>query len=223
MAFLDEHAAFARAAKAGVFQVDSTGLLIATFTHRTSRALDPQLHTHLLIANRVHRATDGQWRALDGREVFMFQEAAGSLYQATLRTELSARLGVAWTPVTSDGQADTHGVPAALAEHFSSRRRAIEVEGAARVAVTEARLGRGLTDDERHRAYQVATYVTREAKEGRHSTEALLDRWRTEAEALGLGPERWLASALARPEPQLAFGMTIHDAATLTEDVVDEL
>ena len=46
IAFLDEHAAFTRRGHAGVLQVDTEGLVGATFVHRTSRAADPQLHTH---------------------------------------------------------------------------------------------------------------------------------------------------------------------------------
>ena len=64
IAFLDEHAAFTRRGHAGVLQVDTEGLVGVTFVHRTSRAADPQLHTHLLIANKV-RAADGKWLAID--------------------------------------------------------------------------------------------------------------------------------------------------------------
>jgi len=66
LSFLEEHAAFARSGQAGVFQADTSGLMAAAFVHRSSRALDPQLHTHVLLANKVRRS-DGQWRSLDGR------------------------------------------------------------------------------------------------------------------------------------------------------------
>ena len=66
LAYLERHAAFSRTGKAGVHQVDTKGYVAAAFVHRTSRALDPQLHTHVLVANKV-RCADGKWRALDGR------------------------------------------------------------------------------------------------------------------------------------------------------------
>jgi len=60
IAFVEDHAAFHRRGHNGVLQVDTEGLLVASFVHRTSRAADPQLHTHVLVANKV-RAEDGAW------------------------------------------------------------------------------------------------------------------------------------------------------------------
>ena len=66
MAFLEDHAAFTRRGRGGLLQVDTEGLLAAAFVHRTSRSADPQLHTHVLVANKV-RTRDGQWLSLDAR------------------------------------------------------------------------------------------------------------------------------------------------------------
>ena len=93
LSFLQDHAAFTRRGAGGVFQVDTEGFVAASFLHRTSRAADPQLHTHVLLANKV-RAEDGRWLSLDGRELYEHQKAAGMLYRAALRAELTASLGV---------------------------------------------------------------------------------------------------------------------------------
>ena len=45
MEFLQDHAAFTRRGHAGAVQADTDGYVAAAFTHRTSRARDPQLHT----------------------------------------------------------------------------------------------------------------------------------------------------------------------------------
>ena len=45
--------------------VPGNGFIGAAFRHRTSRAGDPQLHTHVLVANMT-RGPDGRWTALDG-------------------------------------------------------------------------------------------------------------------------------------------------------------
>lgn len=79
LSFLEDHAAFSRTGRGGLFQVDTDGFVAAAFTHHTSRAGDPQIHSHVLIANKV-RCADGRWRSLDGREIFAFQKAAGMLY-----------------------------------------------------------------------------------------------------------------------------------------------
>ena len=110
LSFLQDHAAFTRRGAGGVFQVDTEGFVAASFLHRTSRAADPQLHTHVLLANKV-RAEDGRWLSLDGRELYEHQKAAGMLYRAALRAELTASLGVSWTPVDENGIAEIQGVP----------------------------------------------------------------------------------------------------------------
>ena len=115
--YLEEHAAFSRAGKAGMFQLDSDGLVVAAYVHRTSRTLDPQLHTHLLVSAKVRRS-DGAWRALDGRDLFAQQKAASGVYQAALRAELAARLGVelghAERPWSRRRRRSTGGTSAAL-------------------------------------------------------------------------------------------------------------
>ncbi|BAS10062.1 protein involved in conjugation [Arthrobacter sp. Hiyo4] len=46
------------------------GANAAAFDHWESRAGDPQLHTHMVIANRVQRITDGAWVTLDSRTLY---------------------------------------------------------------------------------------------------------------------------------------------------------
>ena len=199
--YLESHAAFSRAGKGGVFQLDSDGLLIAAYVHRTSRTLDPQLHTHLLISAKVRRS-DGAWRALDGRDLFAQQKAASGIYQAALRAELATRLGVEWQVPSVHGHADVLGVPDELRRHFSARREQVEARGAVRAAAAEARTGRGLTAAERAVEYQRAAYETRPSKSGEaHDTQALRGRWMGEADAVGQPPQRWLSEVLHHDAP----------------------
>jgi hypothetical protein len=97
------------------------GFVAAAFRHRTSRADDPLLHTHVLVANLARTTDDGVWRTLDSRKLFAHAKTAGILYQAQLRFELTRRLGVAWQPVVN-GHADIDGVDRQLIETFSQRR-----------------------------------------------------------------------------------------------------
>lgn len=130
-------------------RIGTDGLVGVAFEHRASRADDPQLHTHVLLVNLL-RGSDRRWSALDTREVYRQALTAGYLYQAVLRGELTARLGVGWGPVTR-GVAEIDGVPAGLRRVFSRRRQAIETE----LAQT------GRTGP---RAAQAATLATRPAK-----------------------------------------------------------
>jgi conjugative relaxase-like TrwC/TraI family protein len=217
ISYLDDHAAFSRTGKAGVRQVDTDGLVAAAFVHRTSRAGDPQLHTHVLVSGRV-RCADGVWRALDSRALHRQLKPAGMVYQAALRAELTARLGVEWTAVDRHGQAEVDGVPTGLCRHFSRRRAAVEARAAERVAEAEVRLGRGLTPEERRRAYEVAVLETRTAKDHGPETDlGLHDRWHQEAHHAGFAAVSWLADTVGR-QPEVA-----PEVAAVVTEVLGEL
>jgi conjugative relaxase-like TrwC/TraI family protein len=102
--------------------VDSEGWVAASFDHYTSRANDPQLHTHVVVINRVH--TDDGWRALEARRNYLHAKAGGTIYETVLRDELTQRLGISWGPVVN-GIADISGFSPELLEHFSTRRAEI--------------------------------------------------------------------------------------------------
>ncbi len=104
--FLQDHAAFCRRGHGGTVQEATVGYLAAVFVHRTSRTADPQLHSHVLVANKVQAVSDGRWLTVDGRELYEVQKAVGMLYKAALRAELTARLGVAWSDVDGNGGAE---------------------------------------------------------------------------------------------------------------------
>ena len=89
------------------------------FRQHTSRALDPQLHTHLVISNRV-KSPDGRWLALDARTIKKDQRALSAIYHAGLRAEITKRLGVRWRQ-PENGIAEIADVPEALILEFSAR------------------------------------------------------------------------------------------------------
>ena len=66
LAWIEEEVAATRVGHAGIAQLDVEGLLGVSFEHWFSRAGDPDLHSHVAVANRV-RADDGVWRTLDSR------------------------------------------------------------------------------------------------------------------------------------------------------------
>src|SRR5699024_12700688 len=72
------------------------------YEHRTSRAGDPHVHSHVLLANK-QLCPDGQWRTLDGVSLYHEARAAGMVYQATLRERLAASLGDVWGETVNGG------------------------------------------------------------------------------------------------------------------------
>src|SRR3954449_5986207 len=197
--YLDEHAAVSRTGRDGATQVGSDGFAAAVFDHRTSRAGDPQLHTHALVLNKV-RCADGGWRTIDGHEIYAHKKSAGALYQAALRNELTRTLGVSWTPVSKDGQAEIAGVPTELTRLWSKRTAQTLTEAAPVIAGYEQLLGRPLTSAERVAVQKVAVIKTRPHKDDVDII-GLLDRWRAEAAGIGWTPERLAASVRAARGP----------------------
>ena len=96
------------------------GLIAAAYRHRMSRALDPQLHTHVVAANMA-RGPDGRYTALHGTPLYRAAKTAGFLYQAHLRALISERLGLEWGAVRK-GAAELLQVSQAVLEEFSKRR-----------------------------------------------------------------------------------------------------
>lgn len=81
----------------GVAQTHVRGITAALFDHWDSRDGDPQLHTHMLVSNRV-QGMDGRWRTIDSRWALMPAIAtASAYYDGVLMDELSSRFGLDWT------------------------------------------------------------------------------------------------------------------------------
>jgi Ti-type conjugative transfer relaxase TraA len=180
--YLEREACWTRRGQAGAVRLPGRGFVAAAFRHRSSRAGDPLLHTHVVVANAT-QAENGRWTALDGRELYRHAKTAGYLYQAALRGELSRELGLRWQPVVH-GTADLEGVPRRVVEHFSQRRAEIlELMGA-----------RGQTSA---RAAQVATLETRRRKEYGVPVDRLREQWRARAAEHGL--DRVALSRVLRP------------------------
>ena len=92
MDYLEEVTGYTRRGKAG-FIHEKADLIAAAFEHGTSRAQDPQLHTHVLILNVGVRA-DGTTGSLTSREFYQHKMAAGAVYRAELAHQLGRRLGL---------------------------------------------------------------------------------------------------------------------------------
>jgi len=163
-------------------RIGTEGLVAVAFTHRTSRADDPQLHTHLVVVNLLH-GIDGQWSAVDSRAMHLHARTAGCIYQATLRGELTRALGVGWSPVRR-GVAEILGISAPLRKEFSKRREAIDEE-----------LER--TGTAGRKAAQRAAYVTRPAKSHTPAT-SLQHTWKQRADEVGHPADQIVARALTQ-------------------------
>jgi conjugative relaxase-like TrwC/TraI family protein len=173
LAYLEEEACVTRRGKNGVLREHAGGFVAAAYQHRTSRSQDPHLHTHVIVANMARTPSDGKWRALDGEPILKsYRLAAGYLYQAHLRAELTRSLGVEFDQPRK-GMAELRHVPREVIREFSTRRVQVEEELARR-------------DGSGFYAAQRAAVKSRERKE-RGDLVRLREDWRARAAEHGLG------------------------------------
>jgi conjugative relaxase-like TrwC/TraI family protein len=174
--------------------VDADGIIAAAFRQHTSRVLDPQLHTHVVIANRV-RSPDGRWLALDARTLKLDQRTLSAIYHSTLRAELTERLGVAWhDPV--NGIAEMTDVPEVVLEEFSTRTVAVQRRIDEKLDRFIDTLGREPTARERWRIEREAVIDSRPAKQHAVDAAPLHAGWVEQLDALGYRPERVVRDAI---------------------------
>jgi conjugative relaxase-like TrwC/TraI family protein len=126
LTFLEKHALLTRTGPQGIRQVNVQGVVAAAFTHRDSRAGDPDLHTHVAVANKV-QTLDGRWLSIDGRVLFKANVAASETYNTALEKQLRDRLRVRFAerPGTDPGKRPIReiiGVDPRLNQRWSTRR-----------------------------------------------------------------------------------------------------
>ena len=158
-------------------------MIAASYRHTTNRALEPQLHEHVVIAN-IATSPTGQIRAVDARGLFAHATPAGYLAAAQLRHDLR-EIGIAWGPIHK-GLADIAGIDRHQIMAVSTRRQD--------VLSLSAELGY-LTPQAR----QTAALATRPGKETSVDRDELFARWR---QLLGdVGIDRGRVAELTSNDP----------------------
>ena len=159
----------------------------ATFRHEVSRNLDPQLHTHAVIANMV-QGDDGKWRTMSNETLYRRQKLIGMVYRSELAQGLEG-LGYRIEKTHADGRFEIAGVSRTTIEAFSTRRAEIEA----------AMHDRGLGDpgSNPHLAERAALMTRAHKREVDRGT--LHESWREQAGALGFSAAAVIGAARERP------------------------
>jgi conjugative relaxase-like TrwC/TraI family protein len=196
LGWVEDHAHTRMRVHGQVRTVDADGIVLGVFRQHTSRALDPQLHTHAVIANRV-ASPDGRWLALDARTIKIDQRTMSGLYHALLRGELTGRLGVRWEP-PEHGIAEIRDVDPAMLAEFSQRRDAVKRRLDEKLDRFRADLGREPSDRERWRLEREAVLDSRPAKREGPGLDELRGEWRDRVRRLGRDPDQLVADTVGR-------------------------
>ena len=183
--FLEEQALFTREGPQGIRQVNVRGLVAAAFTHRDSRAGDPDLHTHVAVANKV-QTLGGRWLSIDGRVLFKATVAASETYNTALEHQLRDRLGVRFADRPDKDSSkrpvrEIVGVEPALNQRWSTRRMLIKDRQVELASKFQRDHGRPPTPVE---ALQLAQQATLETRETKHEPRTLTEQraaWHAQA------------------------------------------
>ena len=214
IAYAEEHVFSSRSGKAGVVQEDIAGVVATAFDHWDSRSGDPQLHTHVVVMNRVQTA-DGLWRTLDSRGLFRSTVGLSEMYNVVLSDYLTQSLGWGWQGCgrrhSDVPKYEVAGVPEGLRDEFS--RRPTDIEAAKDILVVGFVSARGRQPSAREvlQMRQQATLATRPDKHVA-SLADLVHGWRGRArEVLGSDPVAWVETLAGRNDLPLLHAGDLAD------------
>ena len=184
---LEQNVVMTRRGRNGVRQIEtSSGVIGTKFRHWDSRAGDPNLHDHVVIANRV-QGVDGQWSSIDGRMLYQYGVECSELYNARVQQYVTELTGLQFEARSLNGKQPVHeivGIDDEMVRAFSSRRG--EISAALEQVTAQFVEEHGYAPNEKQliQLAQQATLATRPAKDGVHSLEELHAEWVAQAHAL---------------------------------------
>ena len=211
-----------------IVQADVTGLIATGFDHYDSRAGDPHLHTHVVIANRVRAVHDGRWRTLDSRPMHAAVVALSEYHQAILADKMTSMFGVGWD-TRSRGRHrnpswDVAGVSEYLIGEFSSRAHDIDAKAQRLITEYVVKHGRQPSKVTILKLRQQATLATRPDKQVKSLAE-LTQGWRERATSvLGQDATTWASRLLSndgRPAIIRSDDIPIDTVADLAQSVLE--
>lgn len=240
--WVETNIAQSRAGHGGVAHVPVTGIVGSLFDHWDSRAGDPQLHTHAVIANRVQRASDGQWVTLDSYTLHRHVVAISETYNSVLFDRLAEHVGavaesrshvdvdvealLAEETSANEGsrpeqpahRVELTGVPDRLLEEFSTR--SAQIEARTEELITRWTSDHGTPPSARDvlRLRQQATLENRPSKDSIEEVtlSQKMASWRRRALQAGVTPEDVIRDAVGREPTTIAPEM-------LSEQVISRI
>jgi conjugative relaxase-like TrwC/TraI family protein len=217
LAFVEQRVAATRTGHGGTQRLTTRGMIAAAFDHWDTRAGDPNLHTHLVIANKL-QGPDGQWRSLDARILHKAAVAISELYDNLIADRVATALPVQWSyrdrGHNRTAAFELDGIDDPLLSEFSKRSVDVQTRAAELAVKFRAEHGRPPSRVERTKLAQQATRETRPDKT-LHALADLLTDWRQRARRLTGREPLDLAAAVLRGR----YGRPLHAADVGVESV----
>lgn len=219
--WLEDNALFTRRGARGVRQVEVRGAVASSFQHRDSRDGDPNLHTHVVIANKVQAVEDDAWLSVDGQAIYKSLVCVSERYNTELEVELNRRLGLSFVSrERADGKRPTRevvGIDERVIDAMSRRRLSIDQRRAELAASFQVRHGRPPSPIE---AIQLAEQANLETRQDKHEPRSFNEQraeWRVRIGQVLGGPAG--TEAMVRRVREA----TARRSRTVPEGLIDEL
>lgn len=224
----ETHVVQTRAGHGGAVKVPAEGIIASLFDHFDSRAGDPQMHTHAVLANRVQRVSDGKWVTLDSYTMHRWVVAISEMYNNTLYDRLGSELGTlveqrqplaesADAQSTRNHRVELSNVPDELINEFSTRSLAIEARKNELVREWEESHGQPVTQDRVLEFRRQATLETREPKEAdKQPLASRIHTWQERCWKLKLDPQKIVNNATGNHAD-------VHTPDQLTPEAITEI
>ena len=183
---LESNVVMTRRGHNGIRQIDTKNGIIGTkFRHYDSRAGDPNLHDHVVIANRVE-GEDDKWSSIDGRVLYQYGVECSELYNSRVQQYVTEKTGLQFEPRMQNGKPihEIVGISDETIRAFSSRRGDISAELDKVKEKFVADNGYEPSEKQLIKLAQQATLATRPAKSEARSLEDLHTEWVAAAHAL---------------------------------------
>jgi len=177
----------------------------ALFTHDTSRALDPHLHTHCIVFNATFDTVENRWKALQNHELLRARKFAENVYYHELARELR-RFGYQ-IHNRARGDFQVEGVSEELCDRFSKRRTQVD-EALAKLLKEKPELAAGNLQDLREQL--AATERTRKQKDlSRDELQMLWNSQLTESERESLRQLRRIPEKAVKSEQNIGVAEAV--------------
>jgi conjugative relaxase-like TrwC/TraI family protein len=217
ISWAEDHQVFCtRTGAQGARQEPVVGVIATTWVHFQSRDGDPHLHIHAVAWNKAQTASDGCWRALDGRELHQWLVAMSERHAGVLEDLMAERFGVAWHETKAmagrGAKREVEGVGADMVAEFSCRTRAIEEALAHRAQAAENERGRELTKRELGVLHGHAWRETRKKKAHRRLADMTAEWAERAKQWVGEDPTVWAAGLAGRNQLRALYAAEITDA-----------
>lgn len=161
---MESKAAYARRGHGGKIHEKAKGLSFAIYTHVTSRAVDPQVHSHILIPSKFVPRTDGTFGAIEERHLHVWKNELNKVYLGKLAENVRA---LGYDTISTETAFEILGIPELLIDLFSKRRNELLLDA-------EEKGGTSAN------ARNISARNTR-AKKKVHNIDDLFSRWVEEA------------------------------------------